>query len=294
MTFGKSISLYLIDGDSSGRVTCELFNRTGKAYKIPRARLKESRDYGELYKPGVYFLLGRDPTDPQKTSVYVGEAEEVYERLKQHSDKDFNDVIVFVSKDDNLNKAHIKYLEFTAVEAIRRAARATLQNGNTPNRPVISVPDQAVMTEFFQNLDLVIGTLGYKLFEPLLAPAPSTIVVPAQNTPVPTDSKRFIEYFIKTSRGADAVAVFTDEGLVVRKGSRAAPSEVPSTPAWVKMARQELQATEVLVKEANGEIRFSADYLFSSPSAAAAVVMGRSANGPQEWKDQNGISLAQA
>jgi hypothetical protein len=112
MSFGKSISLFLIDGTPDGIVACELFNWTGKGYKIPRNRLKELLERQDLKKAGVYFLIGRDENDNE--AVYIGEAEEVYKRLLQHQDKDFwSEALAFVSKDENLNKAHIKYLEYT-------------------------------------------------------------------------------------------------------------------------------------------------------------------------------------
>lgn len=275
MAFGKAISLYLIDGDPSGRIIGELYNWTGKAYKIPRPLLKGSVDRPELFKAGVYFLFGRDENDPEINLVYVGEAEEVFKRLVQHQDKDFwNEAVIFISKDENLNKAHIKFLEFTAFEAMTRAKRALIQNGNTPNRPAISEPEQAVMTEFFQNLSLLVSTLGFKVFEPL-----------AQLT-----TKASPTFFIKAARGADAKALITNEGMVVLEGSHAALTVVPSTPDWALNIRSRLMETKTLV-EANGLLVFSKDYLFATPSTAAAVVMGRSANGLNEWKDKRGKTL---
>lgn len=84
MTIGKSISLFLIDGTTDGVVACELFNWTGKGYKVPRNRIKDSSDREDLKRAGVYFLFGRDETD--SAAAYLGEAEEVYKRLLQHQD----------------------------------------------------------------------------------------------------------------------------------------------------------------------------------------------------------------
>src|SRR5262249_48950019 len=146
-----------------------LGNRTGKACKIPRNLLKSSVDRKELYRAGVYFLFGRDETTNEIAIVYVGEAEEIYPRLQQHQDKEFwSEALVFVSKDENLKKGHIKFLEHTIYQAAIAAGRYRLENGNTPNRPAISEAEMAVMSEFFDQLRLLTGALGYKVFEPLV------------------------------------------------------------------------------------------------------------------------------
>jgi Domain of unknown function (DUF4357) len=275
MSIGRAISLFLIDGVPDGRIACELFNWTGKGFKIPRRLLKESADRPELRKAGVYFLFGRDDTRNEANRVYVGEAEEVIKRIPQHQDKDFwTEVLLFVSKDDNLNKAHIKFLEYTIYTKVAEVGRYELRNGNTPNRPAISEMEQAVMTEFFENLQLLVGALGYKLFEPLVSPTTSEAE----------------EYLITAVRGANARAVLASDGMVVLKDSAAAGSEVPSTPESVTRLRQLLSTDGILVQQ-NGNLVFTRDHLFSSPSAAAGVVLGRSANGWIEWKDAAGRTL---
>jgi hypothetical protein len=110
MKFGKTIKIFLIDGDPNGRMTCELSNWTGKAYKIPRNKIKDCKDRPDIFNTGIYILFGKNQEN--KDSVYIGEAESVLNRLNQHlGQKDFwNEAIVFVSKDENLNKAHVKYL----------------------------------------------------------------------------------------------------------------------------------------------------------------------------------------
>jgi hypothetical protein len=266
---GKSISLFLIDGTSDGVVACDLRNRTVKGYKIPRIRLKELANREDLKRAGVYFLVGRDETDSE--AAYIGEAEEVYKRLLQHQDKDFwTESLVFISKDENLNKAHIKYLEYVLYKSATEAARYKVINKNIPNSPAISEEERAVMTEFAEILRLLVGTMGYKLFEHLTKKA-----IPKQEY-----------YFIKAVRGAEATAVLTSEGMVVRKGSKIAISEVPSMPQSFHSKREKL-LNEGIVKD----FVFTKDYLFSSPSTAAAVVMGRSANGLIEWKRNDGSTL---
>lgn len=275
MTIGKAISLFLIDGTPDGRIACELFNWTGKGYKIPRRLVRESSDRGELWKAGLYFLFGRDESRNEINSVYVGEAEEAYKRIAQQQDKEFwTEVLLFVSKDENLNKAHVKFLEYTAYSAAETANRYEITNGNVPNKPAISEVELAVMTEFFENLKLLTGALGYKLFEPLVTPTANT-----------TD-----EYSISAARGANARAILTNDGMVIRAGSEAATSVVPSTPESIINIRDKLIDDGVIVTD-NSRMVFARDHLFSSPSTAAAVVLGRSANGRIEWKDSQGRTI---
>lgn len=269
MNLGKSISLFLIDGTPDGIIACELFNWTGKGYKIPRNNLKDVAGRPDLKKAGVYFLIGRDEND--KESVYIGEAEEVLKRLLQQQDKDFwSEALAFISKDENLNKAHIKYLEFTLHKQATDTGRYRITNSNTPNRPAISEAEQAVMTEFSENLKLLVGTMGFKIFEKLTK----------------SNITKQEKYFISAARGAEAAGIMTSEGFVVLKGSKIASSEVPSIPESFKAKRQ-----KVINENALENWEFKEDYLFPSPSTAAAIVMGRSANGLIEWKKRDGSTL---
>lgn len=277
MTLGKGISLYLIDADPTGRIAAELFNWTGKVYKLPRRLLRETSTRNDLQRAGVYFLFGRDEAEGDRLQVYVGEAEEVYRRLMQHQDKDFwNEAVVCISKDENLNKAHIKFLEHELHRTLLEVGRASVRNGNVPPQPLISELEQAVMTEFLANLKLLVSTLGYRVLEPIVK-AEARVGAPSF-------------YMIKAARGADARAAVTNEGIVVLKGSRAAASTVPSVPVWVQNARNHLVESKI-IEIHNNEWRFVKDHVFSSPSAAAAVVLGRAANGLTEWKTSGGMTL---
>lgn len=132
--FGKTIKLFLMDADPDGRIVCELSNWTGKAYKIPRGKIKDCSDRVELKSTAVYFLFGKAESSTAKAKAYIGEAENVYTRLVQHvAEKEFwNEAVVFISKDENLNKAHIKYLESRLHDIAIQANRYDLLNGNTP------------------------------------------------------------------------------------------------------------------------------------------------------------------
>lgn len=162
---GRKITLYLIDGDANGRIMCELSNWSGKAYKIPRNLIKKSEDRDDLNNTGVYILFGKD--DSENNIAYIGEAENIKQRLLQHlTQKEFwNEVIVFISKDNNLNKAHIKYIEGRLYEIASETDRYKLENSTKPTKSSISEPDQAEMEEFIDNLRLLVNTLGHKIFD---------------------------------------------------------------------------------------------------------------------------------
>ncbi len=271
----KLISFYLLDGVADGRVVCDIHNRTGKACKIPRNLLKDCANREELKKPGVYVLFGRDENDPESRIAYIGEAEEVWKRLTQHQDKDFwTEAVVFISKDENLNKAHIKFLEYSIYDAASTAKRCRLENANIPSCPALAEAEQAVMVELLEDLKLLVGTMGYRIFEPLSGPS----------------QKRAKEYRISAARGANAKALITSEGVVVTEGSEVATPCVQATAPATVALRERLLKEGVIARHGD-KLRFTKDYLFPTPSTAAAVVMGRIANGRIAWKDSAGHTL---
>jgi len=275
MVFAKTIKIFLIDGDPNGRMSCELSNWTGKAYKIPRIKIKDCVDRDDLVNTGVYMLLGKN--EDGKDLVYIGEAESILKRLNQHlNQKDFwNEAIVFISKDENLNKAHIKYLENRMHNIALTANRYKVENHATPTQSSISESDQAEMEEFLENIKMLVNTLGHKVFD--------------EKRELKQKKMRQI-FFIKAARGADGQGQPTSEGFVVFKGSKAAGSTVPSMTQNFINFRDKLISENVLHHH-NGVLEFTDDYVFSSPSTAASMILGRNANGLTEWKLKNGKSL---
>ncbi|MFZ4680449.1 MAG: GIY-YIG nuclease family protein [Flavobacterium sp.] len=275
MKFGKTIKIFLIDGEPNGRMSCELSNWSGKAYKIPRIKIKDCSDREDLTSTGVYLLFGKDDTG--KDQVYIGEAESILKRLNQQlTQKDFwNEAIVFISKDENLNKAHIKYLENRLHEIAKFANRYSVDNSIVPTQSSISESDRAEMEEFIEYIKMLVNTLGHKVFE--------------EKREFQPKQKKEI-FFIKAVRGADGQGEPTSDGFVVFKNSKAAASIVNSmTPNFIAY-RQKLINEGVIVNK--GEyFEFTDDYIFSSPSTAAVMIMGRNANGLTEWKNKDGKTL---
>ena len=277
--YGKTIKLFLMDADPDGRMICELSNWTGKAYRIPRGKVKDCADRPELKSTAVYILFGRPESSSDKPRAYIGEAENIYSRLVQHvSEKEFwNEAVVFISKDENLNKAHIKYLESRLHNLATHAGRFQIENGNTPTKSSISESDQAEMEEFIEYVRMLVNTMNFKVFEPLVK----------ENSNLKNKNE---ELFLKGARGAAGRGKRTTDGFVVFKGSEIASSTVPSFPRGFDSLREELVKGDT-VNESHDKLILSEDYLFSSPSAAAAVIMGRSANGLLEWKNKSGKTL---
>lgn len=275
MKFGKTIKIFLIEGDPNGRMSCEISNWSGKAYKIPRIKIKDCADREDLTNTGVYLLFGKD--DDGKDQVYIGEAESILKRLNQQlTSKDFwNEAIIFISKDENLNKAHIKYLENRLHDIAKTANRYRIDNSIIPTQSSISEPDRAEMEEFIQYIKLLVNTLGHKVFDEKREFKPK---------------QKQATFFIKAARGADGQGEPTSDGFVVLKGSKAAGSTVPSMTSNFITLRKKLINEGVLLDRIE-HLEFSEDYIFSSPSTAAAIVLGRNANGLTEWKQKNNITL---
>ena len=272
MAFGKTIKIFLIDGDPNGRMSCELSNWTGKAYKIPRIKIKDCSDRSDLNSTGVYLLFGKN--EEGKDLVYIGEAENVLVRLNQHlSSKDFwKETVVFISKDENLNKAHIKYLENRLHDIGTKTNRYLIENGCTPTLSSISESDRAEMEEFIENIKLLVNTLGHKVFE--------------DKREITTSSDFRETLYIKSTRGCDAFGEQTSEGFVIFKGSKIGESMAPSTSVSIKNFRQGLIEKNIIQN-----FTFTEDFIFSSPSYAATIALGRSANGLTEWKTIDGRIL---
>lgn len=275
MNFGKTIKIFLIDGDPNGRMSCELSNWSGKAYKIPRIKIKDCTDRDDLTNTGVYLLFGKN--DDGKDQVYIGEAESILKRLNQQlTSKDFwNEAIIFISKDENLNKAHVKYLENRLHDIAKAVNRYKVDNSIIPTQSSISESDRAEMEEFIEYIKMLVNTLGHKVFDE------KREFNPKQRQEI---------FFIKAVRGADGQGEPTSDGFVVFKNSKAASTIVNSMTSSFITYRKKLIDEGILVDK--GEYyEFSDDYIFSSPSTAAVMVMGRNANGLTEWKNKDGKTL---
>lgn len=274
MAFNKTIQMCIFDGNPNGRIMCELSNWNGRVYKISRNDLSEFANRSDCEYTGVYFLFGKD--EDNKDTVYVGEAEKMLIRLKQHlKDHNYwNDCVVVISKDNILNKAHVKYLENKFYTLAVDAKRSTIINNTIPTCSSISEFDESMLSEFIENARLLVNTLGYKVFDKI-------------DTAVLKEENNDIIFHIVAARGADAKGVLVPDGFMVIKGSKIAKDIAPSMSSNLVNLRNKMFEKDIV----NQEFVFVTDYMFTSPSLAAAIVMGRNANGRTEWKTINNKSI---
>ncbi|WP_233885930.1 GIY-YIG nuclease family protein [Tenacibaculum piscium] len=297
MTLGKSIRIYLKEGSVTGIKLAEVVNLTIQALSSPRKKLSELNEFfqNQINTQGVYFLIGTDD-ETGKSKVYIGEGENVWERLKSHAvKKDFwSEVVLFTSKDDNITKSHIKYLESRLIEITKETERYLLENSNSPSLNSLPLPDRDAMEEFINNIKLLNGVLGHKFLESQISYKTEKQITPKENidelSPVSEEEEDETELNLKV-KNITAKAVQTDEGIVVLAGSQV--SENPSENFGYKTLRNELIEDGTIQETQNGPFVFTKKHLFSSPSAAAAVIVGYSINGRRTWKDYKGRTLSQ-
>lgn len=277
MAYGKSIELFLVNGTADSLITAELSNWNGKAIKIPRIEVAScTRD--DISQAGVYFLFSKE--DDGSDSVYIGEAENVKERLVQHlrdyqSEKEkyyWSTAVIFIGRD--LNKALIRYLENRFVAIARDCKRYIVLTKNTYRNTVMKESQIAVMEEFVDNVKILINALGYKVLEPL---------VQTDSAETQTDD----ELLYISSGSANASGKVTTEGFVVFAGAVInQKTSVKSLSTGMQKLRQKLIDSEKVQEWVTKE-----DILFSSSSAAADFIMGYSVSGPQTWKTKDGRTL---
>jgi Domain of unknown function (DUF4357) len=251
----------------------------------------------------VYFLFGSDEETAQE-AVYIGEAEVVLDRLYSHvSGKDFwSELIAFTSKDDNLTKGHVRYLESRLIQTATDAARYVVKNSALPQLPALPRSDRDAMEEYLEATRVLLGVLGHKVLEPLVAPArvitgqpEAALGVPAQppfqlGSPDRIGAPVVANFRLQIS-GLSAYATKTDEGLVVLPGSEASVSVQSSLTVGYRTLRERLLQSGVLAASGSA-LKFTRKHLFNSPSQAAAMVVGYSINGRDAWRLPDGTTYA--
>lgn len=284
---GRTLKLYLVDGTPSGVITAELGVSSVRAAVASRTALPDLIRREEAARTGIYLLVGPDPDLPGRQLVYVGEGDQVKTRLAAHDADDskefFTRAVFVVSKDENLTKAHGRYLESRIIAAVRDAGRAKLINGTEPPFKGLPEPEIADMECVLDEIEILLPVLGFDV----LRPAGHDVgaqgqQAPTLNRPVPNEVEA---EFLFTESGTNARAREASGEFVVRAGSIAKRKEVPSADEGLKRRRAQLLADGILVpSDDDMSLVFTRDAAFDSPSGAARVVYGGNASGPHLWR----------
>lgn len=271
----QTIQIFLPDGSPTSIREAEITNRLVKATLFPRAKMDEVSKREAVHYTGVYFLFGSDE-DGSSPMVYIGEGEDCFKRIQDHNrKKDFwSHCVVITTKTNEYTKTDVKYLEHYCLGQADKIGRFKTENGKDSQRPSIPETREHDLLDNFETMKILLATLGYPLFEEK------------------RKAKSTKELFYCKGKSALAQGEFTDDGLLVHTGSKCTLEESRTAGTWVSGLRKNLLDDGVL-KEIDGMLIFEKDHIFSSPSAAAVVVLARRANGWMEWKDKDGNTLDQ-
>jgi predicted GIY-YIG superfamily endonuclease len=278
---GRSIRMFLVDGTPTGLIVGEIVNWSGKAIVVPRTVLPTFLKRKEAQNTAVYLLSGQDPDDPFRLQVYVGETEDIGRRLREHDSdekKDFFDrATVFLSKDENLTRAHARRLEEQLEVRIRSAGRTTLMQGNTPGGSSLPEADISDMDYFLDQIEIILPVLGLDILRSVATTKRKDEI--RQLGQLQTDHQFTFEIGNVKANGIEV-----DGEFIVKARSLARDVEAPAMPATYKAIREKLKADGSLSPSQDQMLVFTRDVPFSSPSAAACVVYGASISGPANWK----------
>ncbi len=284
MSTGRTVRLFLVDGVPTGLTTAEIMNWTGHVLVAPRSRVAEALKRDEASRTGVYFLVGADPAQPSRNRVYIGEGDSIADRIKNHikdSSKDFwSQACLVTSKDQNLTKAHVRYLESRLVEITKDADRASLANGNAPNPKMLPESDIADMEYFLQQMQVVLPVVGFDF----LRPKPK-LSEPALVVELPKPLTTGIELLLTSKKhGISARAIEVDGEVTVLQGSTAIAKGEFTTNLYGALRQSLIEQRKLEPGSDPRLLAFSSDVAFASPSAAASVIFNRNSNGRATWK----------
>ncbi|UOG23833.1 GIY-YIG nuclease family protein (plasmid) [Gordonia amicalis] len=302
---GKSVRLFLVDGTAGGLTTAEIMNWTGHVIAAARTDLPELLRRDETQRTGVYFLLGDDTEGTGTPSAYIGEGDDIGNRLRQHSraeesgGKDFwTRVVVVTSKDMNLTKAHARYLEARFIDLALGARRSKLTNSTSPPPPQLPESDLSDMEYFIAQAKIVLPVLGVNLLRGSIQPetqepggntesaGSATAGRPGIQLPEP-DAAAFRLRNPRT--GVDARARVVDGEFTVLKGSLAKGKWSEKLPEYAagKLHAALLRDGTLRPTPSSELVVFADDHVFNSSSQAASVISGTSASGPREWREES-------
>jgi hypothetical protein len=284
-TFGRTIQLFLVDGTPTGLRKATIHGWTGLIFVATGTTFAALTARPELDRTGIYILSGPDAEAVGGTRAYIGSANSVQERIKQSAQQRefWETAIAVTTSDDDLSKGHVEYLEARLIQMATQANRVTLDNGNSPTgiRRRLPEADQANMEQFLANLKIILPVIGLDL----LKPQPRAVTQTA--TPVAQRTSGEITFEIRHKSGVHAEAVEEGGEFIVLEGSQALKNTGYVQQSYGALKDNLVRQGVLQVVQqpgADGRYAFVKPYSFSSPSAAAAVVLDRNSNGLTEWK----------
>lgn len=284
----RTIQIFLPSGDPTGIQVAELTTGIVQVIEVPRKLVNDFLEMPQSEQVGVYFLVGED-SETGRPAVYVGQTGSVGRRINEHhleGKHDFwNRALVAVSLKHSFTNTHALYLEWSSIAQANIAQRYKVFNGNAGSKPHTPAWLEADCEEFFLTIRMLLATLGQRFMDSLANPVASALS--SQSIAVPSTDA----LFCSGKDGATARGQYTDDGMVVLKGSKARLTVVPSFMGSSPFKRRAaLQISGDLVQE--GEfLVFQNDIEFGTPSGASDVVLGRNSNGWIEWRDGAGVTL---
>ena len=297
MPHGRQLRLFLVDGTSSGPRFYEIVNRTIQAVGIPAIRIKDlvSEDWPEFQKPGVYLVHGT--TEEGIEMLYVGKGENVGKRVQGHPDKlnfEVSSLLLFSSKDENLNASQVGWLESKLISAVASAKRIKLANVQQPEPSLLPRAELATVSEFFEDLILIAQTGGYDFFsQPKTKPVLPIAAGGPQSRPAFETPGAVIFQLYQPQKNIRGQLYLSDEGFVVKADSDVNSQINESFTGSYPDLRQKLIDQGVIAPRPSDptKLHFTIDYAFSAPSPAAAIIVGNNLSGTKNWKTPEGTTL---
>lgn len=287
---GKTIQIYLPDGEPRGIRIAEITTRLVKAIQVPQLQISQLQNITESGYPSCYFLFGESPETGRPT-VYIGQSENFISRVFDHDrDKDFNSVVMIVSSSNSFTQTHIKYLESHSIEMAREAGRYQLLNIKNETKPHVPEPIEADILDSFSTVETLLTTLGFPLFEHLMSQRRQD-ESPSRGDDGTSEAHHV---FKCTGPGGIARGELSDEGFVIYEGSIIRKDVVPSMQSYTAymQKREAFIQDGTLVPDDSGHYRLTRNLLLSTPSAASCLVLGNSSNGWWSWfSESTGKSL---
>ena len=159
------------------------------------------------------------------------------------------------------------------------AGRYVVKNNQDPSPGNITEEKESELEEFIDYSKIIMGTLGYNVFEPLTERV--------ESSESSSDEQGLLLLLkLKSRQSGDLIEAScrqTTEGFVVLKGSRIETIDSDSIPIGIKEHRRKALIDDNNILQEN--------LLFRSPSYAAAFVIGGHVNGLAAWKTEDGTSL---